>query len=229
MDFREFLTILIRRWWLVVLLPLITLASGLAIQSPPTSLWQGTLRLTVGFAPPSGELTAEDLYNLALASEYLADDFSEVVKSQAFAQDVSQRLESEGIKVDPGVLQGYTVAQKQHRILSIIITWPQREDLTAIAQAARQALEEEGAKYFAQLGAGGAQIYVIDGPGLPGWAPVPLGPSLREQLDLPIRAGLGLLAGIGLALLLHYFDHRLYTPQEVEDLGLRVVGFLPPH
>ncbi|MBI2845252.1 MAG: hypothetical protein HYX86_01765 [Chloroflexi bacterium] len=229
MDFREFLTILYRRWWMVVFLPLITLGSALVFKNPSTELWQATMRLTVGFAPPSGELTAEDLYNLALASEYLADDFSEVVKSQAFAQGVSQRVASQGITIDPGVLQGYTVAQKQHRILSIVITWPQPEEIAPIAQAARDALEQEGSKYFAQLGAGGAQIYVIDGPGLPGWAPVAVGPSLREQLDPLIRAGLGLLAGIGLALLLQYFDHRLYTAQEVEELGLRVIGFLPPH
>lgn len=229
MDFREFLTVLYRRWWLVVLLPLIAIGSALVLKTPSTELWQGTLRFTVSFAPPPGEVTAEDLYNIALASEYLADDFSVVVRSEAFAQDVSQRLADQGITIAPGVLQGYTVAQKEHRILTVLITWPKQAEIEPISRGVKSVLEEEATKYFAQLSATGAQIYLIDGPGLPGWAPVAVGPSLREQLDLPIRAGLGLLVGIGLALLLHYFDHRLYSPQEVEELGLRVVGFLPPH
>lgn len=224
MELRRYGKIVMRFLWIVILLPLMVLLASLPFRASPASLYQATMRVTIGIAPPQDTtLTGEDLYHYELTSEYIADDFSEVVKSQAFAQDVSERLQGEGVTVSAGAIQGYTVAAKQHRILTITITWPNPQEVQAIAQAAVRALQEEQTKYFAQLGAAGAQVFVIDPPKV-----VPLGVPLRERLDLPIRVLLGLLAGLGLAFLLHYLDDSIREAEEVEALGIPVLGSIPP-
>jgi capsular polysaccharide biosynthesis protein len=222
MELREYAKIICRHLWVVILLPLIALLSGLLVYRPPTPLYQASMRFTIGVQPQyEKEVDPSDaLYYSELASEYIADDFSEVVKSEAFAQDVSARLE--GITISPGIIAGSTAAAKQHRILTMIITWPNAEELEAIAQAAIAALEQENAKYFAQLGAAGAQVYVIDPPKV-----ISLGVPLKERLDLPIRVLLGLIAGVGLAFLLDYLDTSLRSAEEVRQLGIEVLGEIP--
>jgi len=187
-------------------------------------MYQAAMRFTIGVAPESDRerVTMDPLYSAYLASEYIADDFTEILKSESFASDVSERLERQGIVVPPGAIQGFTVAEKQHRILTMQITWPDGEQLQLIAQAARQALEEENAKYFTQLGSEGAQVFVIDSPRV-----VSLGISLKDRLELPIRVLLGFIAGVGLAFLVDYLDDTIREPEEVEALGISVLGQIP--
>lgn len=223
MELCQYGKIVRRHLWVVIILPLVALIAGLFFRSSSLPLYQASMRFTIGVNPPSDTpLTGEDLYNYELASEYFADDFSEIVKSQAFAQDVNERLEAMGVAIPAGAVQGYTVAAKQHRILTIRITWPDRQELEAIAQATIWALEEESGKYFPQLGAVGAQIFIIDPPTLS-----TLGVPLRERLDLPIRILLGLIAGVGLAFLLDYFDDSIREAKEVEALGIPILGHIP--
>jgi capsular polysaccharide biosynthesis protein len=225
MELREYWRVLWRRWWLIVGLMLVVLVASLIFQTQPTPMYQATMRFTIGVSPESDaeRMTMDPLYSAYLASEYIADDFTEIVKSESFAADVSERLASQGIVVPAGSIRGYTVAEKQHRILTMQITWPDEAQLRAIAEAARLALEEENAKYFRQLGSQGADVFVIDSPSV-----VPLGVSLKDRLDIPIRVALGLLAGVGIAFLLHYLDDSLHDPAELEALGIGVLGRIPP-
>lgn len=183
------------------------------------------MRFTIGvpLEADSDRLTMDPLYSAYLASEFIADDFAEILKSESFAVDVSQRVAGQGIVVSPGAIRGYTVAAKQHRILTMQITWPDEAQLRAIAEAARQTLEEENAKYFTQLGSEGAEVFVIDSPTV-----VSLGISLKDRLELPIRVLLGFIAGMGLAFLVDYLDDTIRDADEVEALGLSVLGQIPP-
>ena len=61
-----------------------------------------------------------------------------------------------------------------------------------------------------------------------GQTPVtPAPPPLTDRFGAVIRIGLGALAGIGLAFLAHYLDPFLRRREEVEALGLPVVGAIP--
>jgi capsular polysaccharide biosynthesis protein len=188
-------------------------------------MYQATMRFTIGVSPETDaeRLTMDPLYSAYLASEYIADDFTEIVRSESFAGDVTARLAGQGIEVPAGVIRGYTVAEKQHRILTVQIAWPDEAQLRAIAEAAGQTLQEQNAKYFKQLGSEGAEVFVIDPPTI-----VPLGLSLKDRLEIPIRLVLALVAGIGLAFLLHYLDDTVHEPQEVESIGISVLGRIPP-
>jgi capsular polysaccharide biosynthesis protein len=224
MELRDYWRILWRRWWIIASLVVIVLVASIVWRSQPTPMYHATMRFTIGVAPDSdGErLTMDPLYSAYLASEYIADDFAEILRSESFAADVSARLAAQGIVVPAGAIQGFTVAEKQHRILTMQITWPDEGQLQAIAQAARETLQIDNAKYFKQLGSEGAEVYVIDSPRI-----VSLGVSLKDRLDIPIRVVLALLAGVGLAFLLHYVDDTIQDSEELEALGLNIVGQIP--
>lgn len=225
MELREYWRILWRRWWLVLGLVLIVLAVSMVYRPQPTPMYQATMRFTIGVSPEtdSARVTMDPLYSAYLASEYIADDFTEIVKSESFAGDVSQRLAAQGVVVPAGAIRGYTVGEKQHRILTMQIVWPDEAQLKAIAAAAVETLQEENAKYFRQLGSQGAEVFVIDSPTV-----VPLGVSLKDRLELPIRVALALVAGVGLAFLLHYVDDTIQEAEEVEAMGISTLGRIPP-
>ncbi len=225
MELRQYWKIIRRRWWIIAGLTLVALVGSIVLRSQPVPMYQATMRFTIGVAPESDpeRVTMDPLYSAYLASEYIADDFTEILKSESFAGDVTARLEGQGITVPPGAIQAFTVAEKQHRILTMQLTWPDEAQLRAIAQAATEALEEENAKYFTQLGSEGAQVFVIDSPRV-----VSLGVSLKDRLEIPIRVVLGLIAGLGLAFLVDYLDDTIREPEEVEALGISVLGQIPP-
>jgi capsular polysaccharide biosynthesis protein len=226
MELRQYWHIVWKRVWIIVALLVVVLIGSLALRAEPAPLYQATLRFTVGVPPESrtGDYYTYDRYYTWLTSEYIADDFSEVVKSQAFAEDVSAILaeKQEDFAVPAGAIQGSTVAEKQHRILTVRITWGDPGQLQAIAEAAEEALREKSGKYFAQLGSEGATVYVIDKS-----PPMAVGRSLRERLDLPIRLFLALLAGVALTFLLDYLDDTVRDGAELEAMGITVLGEIP--
>jgi len=227
MELRRYGRIIWGRGWIILLLVLATALLSInwrGISAPPS--YVAHFRISVGLSPEQRgpETYTYDGYYTWLTSEYIVDSFSEVVKSQAFAQDVSERLaEDAGLVIPAGVIQGSTVSEQVHRILTIHIRWGDPGELRQIADAAVRALQEDNAKYFTQLGTSGASVYVIDPPTI-----VPAGPGWRERLDLPLRILLALLAGIGLVFLLEYLDVTVRDEEELRSLGLPVLGCIPP-
>jgi len=226
MELRQYWHIVWTRAWIIVVLLVVVLIGSLVLRAKPAPLYQATMRFTVGVPPESrtGNYYTYDRYYTWLTSEYIADDFSEVVKSQAFAEDVSAILaeKQEDLIVSAGAIQGSTVAEKQHRILTVRITWGDPGQLQAITEAVEEVLQEKSSKYFAQLGSEGATVYVIDKS-----PPMGVGKSLRERLDLPIRLFLALLAGVALAFLLDYLDDTVRDQAELEAMGMTVLGEIP--
>lgn len=226
MELREYWSIVRRRMWIVIALIVVVLAATLALNRSAPPSYTATLRFIVGVPPEAarGDYYTYDRYYTWLASEYLADDFSEVLKSAAFAGEVSARLAGgeQPIQVPAGAIRGSTVSEKQHRILSMHIGWADPAELGRIADAAAQTLREEGARYFAQLGEDQARIDLIDPPVV-----TPVLPGLRERLDLPIRVLLALLAGLFLAFLVDYLDDTVRDTNELEQLGFPVLGAVP--
>ena len=216
-----------RRWWLPVGLALLVGALSLLQlrpwqPKPPT--YSAAMRLLVGVLPAADQdVTAYDpRYYAWLTSEYLVDDFTEVVRSQLFAQQVSARLADQAIQVPPGVIQGSAATGKQHRIITLSFTWGDPAQLEQIAQAAVAELTENTSFYFQQLGTDGAGVTLIDGPNVGG-----IGPGVRDQVELPLRMLLGFLVGVGIVFLLHYMDNSIRGEEELTALGLPVIGRIP--
>lgn len=221
MELRLYWRIVCRRWWVIVFLLAAVLASYVVARPPSPTAYTASMRFVVGIRPEAGQgdYYRYDRYYTWLTAEYLLDDLAEVVKSAAFAQDVAA---VSGLDVPVGAIQGATAAGKLHRILSVQITWPNARDLERVANAAVEVLTTRGAKYFAQLGTEEATITVIDPPTI-----APVGPSLRQRLDLPLRLLLALGLGIGLTFLWDYLDDTVRSRADLAALGVPLLGEIP--
>jgi capsular polysaccharide biosynthesis protein len=228
MELRDYWSILRRRWWIPVLLGLLVGAISLVQLRP----WQArppayvaSLRLLVGVMPAAGEDVTtyyDPRYYAWLTSEYLVDDFTEVVRSALFAENVSNRLAAQNISVPPGAIQGSAATGQQHRIITLNLSSGDEAQLRQMAEAAAAELAENAPAYFEQLGTPGAGVTLIDGPNVSA-----VGPGVREQVELPLRVLLGVLVGVGLVFLLHYLDTTVRRRAELEALGLTVLGEIP--
>ena len=217
MELREYGKILWKRWWLLVALPLLVLLiSLLTYQQPPTT-YQASMRFAIGIEgeepvlAPSGEGRSDAW----LASEYLADDLSEVLKGGDFAADISDIV---GLTVPARTI----FASREHRIMTVTITWPDRAQVQTIAEAVAAQIADGGARYFPQLEGVQASAVLIDGPGIG-----PLGRSLWDKLELPLRLIVALVAAGGLVFLWDYLDDTVRGRADAEALNIPILGEIP--
>jgi capsular polysaccharide biosynthesis protein len=226
MELKQYWQIIWKRAWIpALLLVVVAIASLLTGQTPPPT-YSTTMRFTVGVKPQElPDQYTYDSYYAWLSSEYLADDLTAIVSSQAFAADVNRRLAEMGssVQVPPGSISGVTIAEKQHRILRLNLSWGNAAELTDIAQAIVRVMEEDSPKYLTQLGTPGALINVIDEPAPPTANP----PSLTQRLNLPVRLLLALAVGLALAFLLDYLDDNVWGRSELEALDIPVLAEVP--
>jgi capsular polysaccharide biosynthesis protein len=226
MELREYWHIIRRRLHIVITPFLVVLVLSLLFRPARAPAFQASMRFMLGLEPEarSGDYYAYDKYYTWLTAEYLVDDAAELVRSSAFAEAVSGELEGSGITIHPGAIQGSTQAGQLHRILTVSIVWGDPDQLGAIANAVVGVLPVEIARHFAQVGTGGVAASLIDPPAIG-----PLGASLRDKLDIPLRLVLALFAGLGLAFVLHYLDNTVRQRLELEQDGIQVLAEIPPH
>jgi capsular polysaccharide biosynthesis protein len=225
MELRQYGQIIRRRLWIVVALVFIVLVISMARRPAYTPFYQATMRFAMGLEPEAktGDYYTYDKYYTWLTSEYLIDDAAELVRSNAFAQAVSNHLTSAGIRVPAGAIQGSTQAGQLHRILTVGLGWGDAGQLAEIANAVAAVLPTEIARHFAQVGTSGVYASLIDPPAIGA-----VGQSLKQRLDLPVRLFLALVAGIAVAFLLDYLDETVHSRQELEQSGLDVLAEIPP-
>lgn len=227
MELRAYWQIIRRRWWLPVILTIVVaLVSAVQLRpwQSPSPTYSASMRFLIGVLPViDPDLTSYDARFYAWqTSEYLVDDFTEVVSSSLFAQQVSQRLAAAGIDVPAGAIRGSSATGRLHRILTLTIGWPNRDELAAIADAVVNELQENSAFYFAQLGTENTTVTVLDQPTIG-----EVGQSLRARTEWPLRVLLALLVGLGLVFLLDYLDTSVRNSQDLELMGIPVVGMIP--
>lgn len=217
MELRQYWRIVRRRWWLIAALVGIVLVVSLVTYRPPEPAYVATMRFAIGIEgdEPVSAISGEGRSDAWLASEYLADDLSEVLKGGDFATRIGQQVGFD-------VVAGTIFASREHRIMTVSITGRDRDQVQAIAEAVGTAVEDGGADYFPQLVGVEAKAILIDGPGI-GQA----GRSLKDKLDLPIRLFVALVAGVALAFLWDYLDDTIRDRAEMEALGVAVVGEIP--
>ena len=226
MLLRSYVAILRRRWWILAALLILSLFLTLVTQRPwqprPPAYALG-MSLSVGITPEQtpGQYTYDGYYT-ALSSEYLVDDFSEIVKGSEFAAEVSRRLADQGITVAPGAIQGSAQTGKLHRILQLTLYGGDPSQLNAIGDAVIATLKDSGHLFMPRLLADRGEVTVVSRG-----QPAPLGRSLRERLDLPLRLALALVAGVLIIFLLEYLDNRVRERSHLEALGIPVVGEIP--
>jgi capsular polysaccharide biosynthesis protein len=224
-QFRNYLTT-IRRWlWLVGLLPAVALvaSSYLALRGP--GAYCSNMTLAVSMIPEAGAVRGTEYYPPyweTLTSEYLADDLTVVLKSQAFAQDVSAEL---GYSLEPATIVAATRTKKTHRTIDLSVCGQEPGTVAAVGDAYERTLNTRLGEYFRQLQTQNVQVRVINRPSL-GRANSLSGLAA----EIALRTLLGLALGLALAFLLEYLDDRLRDRRELEQLlGMPTLAEIPLH
>ena len=219
MELRMMLTILFRRWWLVIVPPILVGIITLFTYRAPATTYAATLRFAVGYSPEPAVTSLYDRkYPAWLTSEYIAGGLSDWAKTGDFAQAVAA---STGKSITAAEVAGSITSDHLRSIVVLYLNGDDPDKLTAIGEAAIKVLQTRNNIVFPQNGEG-ATVTALD-PVSIGVAP----PSLRARLDIPIRLALGLALGIALAFIAHYLDPRIRDRSEVEALGLNIVGEIP--
>jgi capsular polysaccharide biosynthesis protein len=224
MELRQYWHIIWKRIWIPALLFGVVLVVSLVLRRPSASQYQASARVLVDVPPLEAVegMGFDPRLTAPQATEYLVDDFSLFVSSQAVAQAVSQRLADQGIQVPAGLIQSSTASEKVHRVVTIRITWGDPDQALGILNTAIEVLRQEAPAYFGRLGSEQPRITLFDGPNV---SPVP--PSLTQRLDLPVRLILALIAGVALCFLLDYLDGSVRGREELEVMGISVLAEVP--
>lgn len=223
MEFRTYWSILKRRWLLVVIPVLVVLILSLFSYSPPTQAYNVGVRFIAGQVPSEAAATSDEqrLANWQ-TSEYIVNTLATWVRGGQFAELVSRRLGEQGVEIPASAVQGSIAADDARSVMTLYMTYGDRDNLVKMMDAAAQVLIEENSMGLPQLGGETAELVQLDQPLVNA---VPAG--ILEQLDLPLRIALSLFAGIGLALLVDYIDPTIRGREDLEMIGLSVVGEIP--
>lgn len=209
-----------RRWWLmlipVVVVAAITLPDLLRDDAPSSAGY--TTRITYSAAQalnlPERDGDYQDVW---LASELTVNAFTDWVRSGRFREDMAEVIERD---VNLAALSIF--ADNVRSIGVITLVYPTAEGLEAASQAAIEVLQTRNQRYFPQLGGDPAQVTILDQPRI---APAPL--PLTNRFEPLLRLAAALAVGIALAVLIDYLDPTLRARDELERVGIPVLGDIP--
>ena len=222
MELRAYGAVLQRHARLIGLITLATLVISVAMALRGPSAYTASMRLAVSVIPDPrvGDFFKFDSYYSVLTSEYLADDLSELLRSEAFAADVSAEM---GNSVEPEAIAGLTRTKKTHRLLDVQIVAGNPQSALAIAEAYERVLNTKLPEYLAFLQANNGFVRIVNRPKVARTNSLPL-----TAAEVGLRTMAGLLGAIGLAFLLEYVDDRLRDRRQVESfLGTIVLAEIP--
>lgn len=227
MEILTYLRVLRRRWPLV----LVTLAVALGLayaSSPDTSLYQASSTIVVGPRQLSTDPNQTEFRgDLASALASLTASYAVLIDSEVVAEDA---VRATNAPRSPGGLVAATTAEAVPgtQVLRVSVVDPQ----PALAQALADAMAKAFVLRVTSLTPAGppavgappaVPVYLYQPAALPA-APQPSGNRTRLA-----TAGLfGLLAAVGVVLLLEHLDLSIRTAEEAERrLALPVLGAVP--
>lgn len=225
MEFVYIYRVLMRRWWLIAIPTIIVglwVAPSLLRQTatPPTT-YTTTFRYTAGQQRDAFDGIDGDLQDVWEASYKLVEAMTAWIRTSSFKEQVALTATAKGLPIHAG--QVNIVSDNQRPIGQITLYWHDADELLMIADAVLDTLMTRNADYFApQLGGEVAQVIVLDEPQI-GVAP----PSLPNRFAPLIRLAVGVLAGLALAFLAEYLDRSVRQSDELQRLGVPVIGVVP--
>ncbi len=230
MQLRSYLAIVQRYWVVIGILPLLVgvISLVLALRQPQQyrAIARAMVTQTVHVQPQTGAFPDFNLNYSWASSEYILDDLPQLVKSRVFAEDVSTLAAAEGYPIDPTVVMATLNAETLHRTMTLSASTADPVIAVAMVRGAVTALQANGLKYWdrALPDDTGLKVALLDLP----TSATPTRSMRHLLFDVGLRIMLALVAGIGLAFLLHYLDDRLRYAHQVEEwLEVQVVGVIP--
>ncbi len=210
--------VIMRRWWLI-LLPVIVAGVFVLPDMLRTGIrgdggFSVTMRYTAHQALNAFPDRLGDYQDVWLASELLVNALTDWVRTSRFADEVNQLVQNP---------PAWSLAADNQRSVGVItLSSPDADGLAQIAEAVMTVISTRAQDYFPQLGDMPAQVVFLD---MPTVTPAP--PPLTDRFGGFLRLGLALIAGLGLAFLVDYLTPVVYYPDELDRMGLTVIGRIP--
>ncbi|MBB0995296.1 polysaccharide biosynthesis tyrosine autokinase [Dietzia sp. SLG510A3-3B2-2] len=221
MDLRDLLSVLRARWIVIVAATLIggLLALGMSLLTPPS--YQAKVQFYVTVA---GGDSAAAAYQGSLGAQQRVQSYAALVKSTDIAQQV---VDAAGADLAPVQVADATTATADAKtvLLNVAVTNSDPERALQLAKGFGQVLPEAINRLETPDGGGPAlaKLTVVNPPALP---TSPIAPKTEQNVAIGLV--LGLLAGIGIALLFNTFDRRVKSKGQLESIaGKPVVGSIP--
>ena len=219
MELRDYLRVLRKRAWIIVVATVLCAVAALSASLSTTPVYEaGAKLLVVAKTDPEGGTSSA--YEGALLSQQLVKSFAQILESRAIAE-AALRLDPQPFS--PSQLQGKIHAEP---VIDTLLLQLSVED-TNPARAKR--LTNSVARAFIatlpEIQSGSALRVSLVEPALKPTAPV----RPRTRLNVALGLLLGLMLGVGLAFLRELLDRSIRTPEVLEVVaGAPVVGTIPP-
>jgi polysaccharide biosynthesis transport protein len=212
-DLRELLQILLRRWWLLLALPLVAgLTAGVISYKYLTPIYQASTTLWI--KGESGQLD----YSTVIASRDLAKTYAEVAQTIGVARASAKYMNAPAINGEDLYGQLSAVPVKDTELLRLTVT-----DTDPVMAARKANAFALGFKEEIERSQMIEHIYVVEEARPPGG---PIKP--RPQMNIAVALMLGLMAALGLAFLLEYLDISIRKPEDViRRIGGPVLASVP--
>lgn len=213
----------LRRRWLLIVIPAgIVIIIALITYQPPAVSYNVGVRFLVGQTPlEETPITDEQRLNNWQASEYVVNGLRDWVSGNRFGELVNEELAGRGIDVPAGAISGGLVTDNTRSMMTLSLHYHDPEVLAQMMDAAIVVMQTRNTD-IPQLGGDPAVLVQLDEPIVGA-----IGGGLRQQLDLPLRFVLAIGAGVGLAFLVDFLDPTLRGREELEAMGLAIVGEIP--
>jgi hypothetical protein len=212
---------ILRRWWWLVAIPvaitLVLALPGLLNRGvTPSGGFTQTITYSAMQQLDAIPRTEGDYQDIWLSSEFVVNAFTDWVRGSSFRDELALLVPDADL-VPLGV-----AADNVRSVGQVYLSYPDADGLKALSDAAVTVLSTRSQDYFAQLGGQPAIVTILSE------TPVtPAPPPLADRFGAFIRVGLGLLIGVGLAILAHYLDPVLRRREDVEALGIPILGAIP--
>jgi len=228
MELREYGRILLSRWWLLILLPL--LAGGFSAyqntQLPPQPVptYMYDLQYSISFLPMIiTDIDQDPRLGAVQVSEYVADDLTEIFEGTLFAEYVEQYLD-EPLE-DAEISESIRVA-KAHRLVTLVLRAKKKSDLYKLSDAVKEAIPNHVEPLLNELwGIGQLRLELVSDPG-----PVldPASIFTIPGVNVSQRMALAFMAAVALAFGLDYLSDTIRFRKQIEQAIGPVLAEIPP-
>jgi capsular polysaccharide biosynthesis protein len=217
MELKEYLSIIMKRIWLIIFLPVIVAAISAYVSFYVMDpIYEANTTLYIINKSSSPGLTIA--YNDLLVGQQLVNDYKEIVKSRKITSKVIEELNLTGWSPSRLARKINVSAKNNTRVIEIVVSDSNPQLAKDIADKVAEVFKREAVNLMKV-----ENVNIVDTAQLP---ENPVKP--RHRMNIAVSFLIGLLAAIGIVFLVEYFDDTIKTADDVEKyLGLTVLGTIP--
>lgn len=213
MELREYATILMKNWVLIIVASVLGIAAGAGLSLLATPEYQSRTQLYVSVR--SGPATTSELVQGASYSSQIVNSYVDVVTSGAVLEPVVDKL---GLEMTAGELATYitAVSPLDTALINITASSPSPEQAAEIANEVGESFKnvvQNELEPDAETGSSPINLTTIQNANIPTSAVSP---------NIPMNIVLGLLVGftlgVGFAVLRSVLDTRIHSLKDVEAI-----------